>query len=53
MNRDIQFGLDSFNEAKLLTEGESSAKSILKILFSKPGFFQSRPKLGMDLQNML
>lgn len=47
---DPQFGIDSYNRAKVLTESQTIVNNILTVLFGKPGFYPSIPRLGMDIQ---
>ncbi len=50
---DPQFGIDSYNRAKVLTESQTIVYNILTILFGKPGFYPSIPSLGMNIQQIL
>lgn len=50
---DPQFGLDSYNRAKILPEYQTVVYNLLTILFGKPGFYPSIPSLGMDIQQYL
>jgi len=50
---DPQFGVDSYNRAKILTESQTIVYNILTLLFGKPGFYPSIPQLGMDIQQYL
>ena len=47
---DPQFGIDSYNRAKVLTESQTIINNIITLLFGKPGFYPSIPKLGMNIQ---
>ena len=47
------FGLDDFGKAKYLNETEALANAILNLLFGKPGYFPSMPKLGINIQSIL
>ena len=47
---DPQFGVDDFNRAKILNEAQTIAYNILTLLFGKPGFYPSIPRLGMDIK---
>ena len=47
---DPVYGVNNFNETKVLTEAETLVNNILMILFGKPGFYPSIPSLGMDIQ---
>lgn len=44
-----QFGVDSYNRAKVLNESQTIVSDILTLLFGKPGFYPSIPQLGMDI----
>lgn len=50
---DPTFGVNDFNEVKILTEVETKVNNILMILFGKPGFYPSIPSLGMDISQYL
>lgn len=50
---DPVYGVNNFNETKVLTEAETLVNNILMILFGKPGFYPSIPWLGMDIQQYL
>ena len=50
---DPQFGIDSYNRAKVLSESQTVVYNILTLLFGKPGFYPSIPKLGMNIQQYL
>ena len=50
---DPQFGIDSYNRAKVLTETQTIVNNILTLLFGKPGFYPSIPQLGMDISQYL
>ena len=50
---DPQFGLNSFNQAKYSNETETIAHAVLNLLFGKPGFFPSMPRLGINIQDTL
>ena len=50
---DPQFGVDSYNRAKILSESQTIVYNILAILFGKPGFYPSIPQLGMNIQQYL
>lgn len=50
---DPQFGVDAYNRAKILDESRTTVNNILTILFGKPGFYPSIPRLGMDIQQYL
>ena len=50
---DPVYGVNNFNETKVLTEEETLVNNILMILFGKPGFYPSIPWLGMDIQQYL
>ena len=50
---DPQFGIDSYNRAKVLTEAQTIVYNILTLLFGKPGFYPSIPHLGMDIPQYL
>lgn len=50
---DPTYQANSFNKPKVLTEKESFVRSVLMILFGKPGFFPSIPTLGMDISQYM
>ena len=50
---DPQFGVDSYNRAKVLNESQTIVYNILTVLFGKPGFYPSIPSLGMNIQQYL
>lgn len=50
--READFGLDDFNAPKRLQDEEALSKTILMILFGKPGCFPSLPEIGMDIQSL-
>lgn len=50
---DPQFGIDSYNRAKVLSESQTIVNNILTLLFGKPGFYPSIPQLGMNIQQYL
>lgn len=50
---DPQFGIDSYNRAKVASESQTLVNNILMILFGKPGFYPSIPQLGMNIQQYL
>jgi hypothetical protein len=50
---DAAFGLNEFNQPKLVSEVELVKNVLLFILFSKPGQYPSLPMIGMDIQSKL
>jgi hypothetical protein len=50
---DPAFGVNNFNEPKVLSVTETIARNIMLILFGKPGFYPSMPELGMDIGQYL
>ena len=50
---DPQFGVDSYNRTKVLSESQTIVYNILTLLFGKPGFYPSIPQLGMNIQQYL
>ena len=50
---DPQFGVDSYNRAKVLNESQTIVYNLLTLLFGKPGFYPSIPTLGMNIQQYL
>lgn len=48
-----EFGLNNFNEPKILNETESIVNDILNLLFMRPGQFPSLPYLGIDISQYL
>ncbi len=47
------FGLNNFKQPKYYNESETIARSILALLFGRPGYFPSMPNLGIDIQEVL
>ena len=52
-NIDPTFGLNNFNQTKVLSETETLVNNILMVLFGKPGFYPSIPALGMNIGQYL
>ena len=50
---DPAYGVNDFNETKVLSESQTLINNILMILFGKPGFYPSIPWLGMDIYQYL
>lgn len=50
---DPVYGVNDFNETKVLSESQTLINNILMILFGKPGFYPSIPWLGMDIYQYL
>ena len=50
---DPELGSNAFGKAKYKNETEAIANAFLNLLFAKPGFFPSMPKLGLDIQSRL
>ena len=51
--REPLFGVNNFNEPKIITGNNVLAMTILLILFGKPGCYPSLPSLGMYIQQYL
>lgn len=51
--REPLFGVNNFNEPKIITGNNVLAMTILLILFGKPGCYPSLPSLGMNIQQYL
>lgn len=47
------FGLDSFGKPLVYEDWKAVARSIIIVLFGKPGFYPSIPQLGMHIQDLL
>lgn len=47
------FNVNDFNEPKVLSPTESFITDVLMILFGRPGFYPSIPRLGMYIQDYL
>ena len=47
------FGVNDFNRPNVLSEVDTEVHNILAILFGKPGFYPSIPKLGMNISQYL
>jgi len=50
---DPVFGINVFNEAKVLSESQTMINQVLMILLNRPGFYPSIPHLGMDIAQYL
>ncbi len=50
---DPSYGLNFFNQMKLYTAEETIVRNMLLLLFGKPGFYPTYPKLGMYIQQYL
>ena len=50
---DPQIGVDSYDRPKVVTESETLVSNMLTLLFGKPGFYPSIPRLGMNVQQYL
>lgn len=46
------FGLNHFQKPKTIEDEEALAKTILIILFGRPGVFPSLPNIGMHIQDI-
>lgn len=51
--KEPDFGVDDFNLSKYLRDEKALARTILMILFGKPGVFPSLPEVGMYIQDSL
>ena len=47
------FGINDFNQPKILTETQTFANDIMMLLFGKPGFYPAIPTLGIDISRYL
>ena len=50
---DPVYGVNVFEETKVLSESETLIDNILMILLNRPGFYPSIPWLGMDVSQYL
>lgn len=50
---DPDFGVDVFNQPKILSPSQTLVNNILMLLFMKPGTYPSLPKLGIYIQQYL
>ena len=50
---DPAFGIDDFNKSKVYPSDETIVRNLLLLLFGKPGFYPSMPKLGMNIREYL
>ena len=50
---DPVYGVNVFQETKILSESQTLVNNILMILFNRPGFYPSIPWLGMDIGQYL
>ena len=53
IQKNMVFGLDSFQKPKVLSDVESVAQYILNILVWKPGNLPGLPHIGVNIQEML
>lgn len=49
---EADFGLNSFQNAKTMEDEEALARTILMILFGRPGVFPSVPEVGLHIQDL-
>ena len=47
------FGINSFNKPKKMSPKESYIMDIMMLLFGKPGFYPSIPRLGINISKFL
>lgn len=47
--REVEFGLDDFQNPKRINDEEALCRTILMILFGRPGCFPSLPEIGMNI----
>lgn len=50
---DPDFGLDNFNQPKILNDSQTLVNNILMLLFMRPGSYPSLPHLGINIQQYL
>lgn len=50
---DPVYGVNVFEETKVLSESETLVDNVLMILLNRPGFYPSIPWLGMDISQYL
>lgn len=53
IKKELDFGVDNFNEQKILSEKESIAQILKNILFMRPGNMPSMPHIGINIQSKL
>lgn len=53
IKRELDFGVDNFNEQKILSDKESIAQILKNILFMRPGNMPSMPHIGINIQSKL
>jgi hypothetical protein len=49
---EADFGLNSFQNPKTIEDEEALTRTILMILFGKPGVFPSNPEVGLHVQDL-
>lgn len=53
VGKDPQFGLDNFQQPKLLSKNESVAQSFMNLLMLRPGQLPSMPRVGINISKYL
>ena len=53
VGKDPQFGLDNFQNPKMLDENQSVAQSFVNLLMLRPGNLPSMPKVGLNIAKYL
>lgn len=51
--RDPSFGIDVFDRPNVYSASETVVRNILLILFGRPGFYPSMPRLGVHIQDYM
>lgn len=50
---EVDFGLDNFQQPKVLSEEDSIAQVLMNLLLMKPGQLPSMPHIGIDIKSYL
>lgn len=53
IGKDIEFGLDNFQNPRMGSKNDAIARSLLNLLLMKPGQLPSMPSLGIDIYSYL
>jgi len=53
LGKDLDFGLDNFQQQKMLSEKDSLAQVILNLFVLRPGNLPSQPHIGINIREYL
>jgi hypothetical protein len=53
IGKEVVFGLDNFQQPKMLSDKETIAQNILNLLFMRPGNLPSLPHIGINIKQYL